>query len=149
MLRYEIASQQETPLEKYPANSWGEMSSDERWLLRGTGKSVEIRPLAGGDWKPLVSRLTPGGHVDFTSDGRWLLYQDADLTGKPILSRVASTGGQPERLGSFPTEAGSGTMRISPDGRKVMVAAGEYGTAYELWSLENFVPAGLKPGSAH
>jgi hypothetical protein len=36
-------------------------------------------------------------------------------------------------------------MRISPDGSKVMVAAGEYGTAYEMWSLENFVPPAPKP----
>jgi hypothetical protein len=36
-------------------------------------------------------------------------------------------------------------MRISPDGSKVIVAAGEYGTAYEMWSLENFVPAAPKP----
>ena len=121
------------------------MSSDERWLVRANDKSVEIRPMAGGEWKPLVSRGTEGGHVDFTSDGQWFLYHDADSTGKPILSRVASTGSQPERLGDFPTKAGSGTMRISPDGSKIMVAAGEYGTAYEMWSLENFVPPAPKP----
>jgi Tol biopolymer transport system component len=121
------------------------MSSDERWLIRVNGTGVEIRPISGGDWKPLVSRLNQGGHVDFTADGNWLLYHDADSTGKPILSRVASAGGQPERLGDFPTNAPSGTMRISPDGSKVMVAAGEYGTAYEMWSLENFVPPASKP----
>jgi Tol biopolymer transport system component len=121
------------------------MSSDERWLIRMNGNGVEIRPMSGGDWKPLLSRLTQVGHVDFTPDGQWFVYQDIDSTGKPILSRVASTGGQPERLGDFPTKAGSGTMRISPDGSKVMVAAGEYGTAYEMWSLENFVPPAPKP----
>jgi hypothetical protein len=36
-------------------------------------------------------------------------------------------------------------LYISPDGRKVMVAGGEYDTAYELWSLENFVPPAPKP----
>jgi Tol biopolymer transport system component len=101
--------------------------------------------MSGGDWKPLVSSLTQVGHVDFTPDGQWFLYHDVDSTGKPILSRVASAGGQPEHLGDFPSNAPSGTMRISPDGSKVMVAAGEYGTAYEMWSLENFVPHAPKP----
>ena len=145
MVRWDIASQQETLIDQYPDKAWGEMSSDERWLIRVNGTGVEIRPISGGDWKPLVSRLNQGGHVDFTADGNWLLYHDADSTGKPILSRVASAGGQPERLGDFPTNAPSGTMRISPDGSKVMVAAGEYGTAYEMWSLENFVPPASKP----
>ncbi|HUD56146.1 MAG TPA: hypothetical protein VMR02_13025 [Terracidiphilus sp.] len=145
MVRWDIASQQETLLDQYPDQTWGEMSSDERWLIRMNRKSVEIRPMSGGDWKPLVSHITQVGHVDFTPDGQWFLYHDADSTGKPILSRVASAGGQPERLGEFPTSVPSGTMRISPDGSKVMVAAGEYGTAYEMWSLENFVPSAPKP----
>jgi Tol biopolymer transport system component len=144
-VRWDIASQQETLLDQYQSQTWVEISSDERWLIRLNGKSVEIRPISGGDWKPLVSHLNQGGQVGFTADGNWLLYHDADSTGKPILSRVASTGGQPERLGDFPTKAASGTMRISPDGSKVMVAAGEYGTAYEMWSLENFVPPAPKP----
>jgi hypothetical protein len=145
MVRWDIASQQETLVDQYPDQTWGEMSPDERWLIRMNRKSVEIRPMSGGDWKPLVSSLTQVGHVDFTPDGQWFLYHDVDPTGKPILSRVASAGGQPEHLGDFPSNAPSGTMRISPDGSRVMVAAGEYGTAYEMWSLENFVPPAPKP----
>jgi hypothetical protein len=95
--------------------------------------------MSGGDWKPLVSDENPTGHVDFTADGQWFLYHATDSNGKRILSRVASAGGdQPERLGEF-------TMRISPDGSKVIVAAGEYVTAYEMWPLENFVPLAPKP----
>jgi Tol biopolymer transport system component len=145
MVRWDIASQQETLIDQYPDKEWGEMSSDERWLIRTANKSIEIRPMAGGDWKPLVSPGIFTGHVDFTADGQWFLYHATDSNGKPILSRVASAGGQPERLGDFPTSAPSGTMRISPDGSKVIVAAGEYGTAYEMWSLENFVPPAPKP----
>jgi hypothetical protein len=58
---------------------------------------------------------------------------------------VATAGGEPERLGDFPTNTPDGSLYISPDGRKVMVAAGEYDTVYELWSLENFVPPAPKP----
>jgi Tol biopolymer transport system component len=145
MTRWDIASQQETVLDQYPDQSWGEMSSDERWLIRASSKGLEISPMSGGDWKPLVAHDLFTGHVDFTADGQWLLYHDADSNGKPILSRVASAGGKPERLGDFPTSSASGTMRISPDGSKIMVAAGEYGTAYEMWSLESFVPPAHKP----
>lgn len=140
LVRWGIASQQETVVERYPADAYGEMSSDERWLIRMTGKNIEIRPFSGGDWKLLVSRSYDAGHIDFTPDGEWLLYSDANSTGKPGLYRIPVAGGQVERLGNFPTDAPSGTMRISPDGRQAMVAAGEYATAYELWSLENFAP---------
>jgi hypothetical protein len=51
-------------------------------------------------------------------------------------------------LGDFPTNTPDGSLEISPDGRKVMVAAGEYDTVYELWSLENFAPPAPKPRSA-
>jgi hypothetical protein len=145
MLRWDIASQQETLVDQYPDETWGEMSSDERWLIRLTRGKIEIRPMSGGDWKPLVTRLDFTGHVDFTADGNWLLYHGLDSNGKPNLSRVASAGGPPERLGDFPTTAPSGTMKISPDGSRIMVAAGEYATAYEMWSLENFVPPASKP----
>jgi Tol biopolymer transport system component len=145
MLRWDIASQQETLVDQYPDETWGEMSSDERWLIRLTRGKIEIRPMSGGDWKPLVTRLDFTGHVDFTADGNWLLYHGLDSNGKPNLSRVASAGGPPERLGDFPTTAPSGTMKISPDGSRIMVAAGEYATAYEMWSLENFVPTAPKP----
>jgi hypothetical protein len=83
MVRWDIASQQETLLDQYPDQTWGEMSSDERWLIRMNGKGVEIRPMSGGDWKPLVSQLTQVGHVDFTPDGQWFLYHDADSTESP------------------------------------------------------------------
>ena len=40
----------------------------------------------------------------FTPDGNWLLYHDVDAAGKHSLFRVATAGGQPERLGDFPSQ---------------------------------------------
>jgi len=145
LLRWEIATQRETVLERFPAGAYGLVSLDERWVVEvDEHRNLKIRPTAGGDWKPLLSD-PHAGHFNVTPDGNWLLYHTVDSAGKHGLYRVATAGGEPERLGDFPTNTPDGSLYISPDGRKVMVAAGEYDTVYELWSLENFVPPAPKP----
>ena len=107
-------------------------------------QGLKIRPVSGGDWKSLIS-------LDFTiqfnamPDGNWILYHGVDAAKKHGLFRVATAGGQAERLGDFPTNSLEGALEISPDGHKVMVAVDDYETGYELWSLENFVPPAPKP----
>jgi Tol biopolymer transport system component len=145
MLRWDIATGRETPLEKFPPYSVGFVSQDERWLM-GMDKqgSLKIRPTSGGDWKPLVS-LDFTIQFNTTPDGNWILYHGVDAAKKHGLFRIATAGGQPERLGDFPTNSLTGALEISPDGRKVMVSANDYETGYELWSLENFEPPAPKP----
>jgi Tol biopolymer transport system component len=145
LLRWEIATQRETVLERIPPPAWGWVSRDERWVIEvDEHRNVKIRPTSGGDWKPLLSD-SHAGHFNFTPDGNWLIYHTVDSAGKHGLFRVSTAGGQPERLGDFPTNTPDGSLEISPDGRNVLVAAGEYDTVYELWSLENFVPPAPKP----
>jgi len=147
LLRWEIATRQETILERFPSRSYGFASPDEGWLIRWAKQNIDIRPAAGGDWKTLVS-LSVTGQLNATPDGNWVLYHDIDSAGKHSLFRVATAGGQPERLGDFPTDGLNGTLEISPDGSKIMVSAGENATSlasYEFWSLENFVPPAPKP----
>ena len=96
---------------------------------------IEIRSMSGGDWKPLIS-LDPTQMV-FTADGSWLLYHDSDVAGKQSLFRVATAGGQPQRIGDFPGASKEGRLNISPD-RKKIVAEAPIGT--EVWLLENFEP---------
>jgi Tol biopolymer transport system component len=145
LLRWEIATQRETVLERIPTGAYGLVSPDERWVVEvDEQRNLKIRPTAGGDWKPLLAD-PHAGHFNVTPDGNWLIYHTVDSAGKHGLYRVATAGGQPERLGDFPTNSADGSLYISPDGRKVMVAGGEYDTAYELWSLENFVPPAPKP----
>ncbi len=153
LLRWEIATGRQTILEKFiPTKAQVLISPDERWLMRVniTKNSFDIRPVAGGDWKSLVSfsgsnAWRGSGHVNDTPDGKWLLYHDVDSTGKHSLFRIAAAGGSPERLGDFPTKERSGTLVVSPDGSKILVSAGEPFDGYELWSLENFVPPAPKP----
>ena len=83
--------------------------------------------------------------LNATPDGNWILYHGVDSARKHGLFRVATAGGQPERMGNFPTNSLEGALEISPDGHKVMVAVDDYETGYELWSLENFVPPVPKP----
>jgi Tol biopolymer transport system component len=144
LLRWEIATQRETPLEKFPLDTFGWVSQDERWLMGMDKQGLKIRPVSGGDWKPLVS-LDFTIQFNTTPDGNWIFYHGVDSAKKHGLFRVATAGGQPERLGDFPTNSQTGALEISPDGRKVMVSAHDYETGYELWSLENFVPPAPKP----
>jgi len=144
VLRWDIATQRETPLEKLPLDSVGFVSQDERWLMGMDKQGLKIRPVSGGDWKPLVS-LDFTIQLNATPDGNWILYHGVDGAKKHGLFRIATAGGQPERLGDFPTNSLEGALEISPDGRKVMVSADDYETGYELWSLENFEPPAPKP----
>jgi|HubBroStandDraft_1064217.scaffolds.fasta_scaffold36279_2 Tol biopolymer transport system component len=144
VLRWDIATGQETPLEKFPLDTVGFVSQDERWLMGMDKQGLKIRPASGGDWKPLVS-LDFTIQLNTTPDGNWILYHGVDSAKKHGLFRIATAGGQAERLGDFPTNSLEGALEISPDGHKVMVAVDDYETGYELWSLENFVPPAPKP----
>ena len=76
----------------------------------------------------------------FTADGNWLLYHDSDVAGKQSLFRVATAGGQLQRIGDFPGASKEGSLNISPDGQKI-IAEAPIGT--EVWLLENFEPRKL------
>jgi hypothetical protein len=146
ILRWEIAKQRETVLEQLAPTAFGSVSSDERWLTRLDMQKqiLELRPTSGGNWETLVNKILPTGQFATAPDGNWLIYHYVDSAGKHGLFRVPTAGGQPERLGDLPTNSRSGTLEVSPDGSKIMVAAGDYKTGYELWSLENFVPPAPK-----
>jgi Tol biopolymer transport system component len=87
----------------------------------------------------------PGPHFDFTPDGNWIVYEDKDSDGKDGLFHIAVTGGSPERLGDGVPGSHMGMLRVSPDGRKVLVVSmNTGGNANEIWSLENFSPGVTK-----
>jgi Tol biopolymer transport system component len=74
----------------------------------------------------------------FSPDSNWIVYPATDPAGNRGLFRISPAGGQPERMGDLPAKTFM-TPRISPDGRKILVASNNNP---ELWLLENFVPAG-------
>jgi hypothetical protein len=111
ILRLDVATGQETTVERFPSGYWGLVSPDERWLIRKGDKGAEIRPMSGGDWKTLASNVLGQGNA--TPDGNWLFYRGDDAAGKKGLYRVATAGGPPERMGDFPTKSDSGgTLEI-------------------------------------
>ena len=113
-------------------------SPDGGWLKRFLKGNIEIRPMAGGDWKPIPLRA--GGQSGFSPDGKWIFYHDKDAAGKDGLYRAATGDGAPERLGDFPASDVHGTLRISPDGRRIIALTGVDYPPPEAWLLENFEP---------
>jgi hypothetical protein len=140
LLRWEIAPQRETILGQFPlAVNMGVLPA-ERWLIRCADQALDVRPTSGGDWRPLVSNAFR--YVGGSTDGNRVLYHGVDSTRKHGPFRVATVGGQPERLGDFPTNSPAGSLEISPDRRKIMVALEEFENAagYELWSETSSLP---------
>lgn len=109
---------------------------DVHWIGRRNKDTTEIRPMSGGEWKPLVSASPT--HIAFTPDGNWLLYHDVDAAGNDSLFRVSTAGGRPERIGPFPSSSKLAPwMSVSPDGQKILM---ESTSKSERWLLENFEP---------
>jgi Tol biopolymer transport system component len=99
---------------------------------------VSIRSVGGGDWKLLDSGVTLKVAPFVMPDGKWVLYQNVDSTGRPGLFRTPIAGGSPERLGDLPNNGTAGSFFFSPDGRQVLALA-DKPADYELSVLENFV----------
>ena len=136
LIRWQINTGQKTTLDRIPGYPFGGVPiPNEHWMARRDKDTIEIRSMSGGDWKPLIS-LDPT-QMAFTADGSWLLYHDSDVAGKQSLFRVATAGGQPQRIGDFPAASKEGRLNISPDGKKIIAEAP---TGTEVWLLENFEP---------
>ncbi len=147
LLRWEVASHKESAVAQTDLSAAIILPSpDERWLIRHSNHSLDIRPMSGGDWKPLVSINSNAQNAampratGFTPDGKWLLYYDKDAGGNKSLFRVPLAGGHPERLGDFPSSGDYGFMRLSPNGRQLMAEIWNP-NQYDLWVLDNFVPS--------
>jgi hypothetical protein len=135
VIRWDLATRQATTVDKV-TGFLNFPSPTDRWFAQRDRETIETRPAAGGEWRPLISLLTT--HMAFTPDGNWLLFHDVDAAGRHGLFRVSTVGGQPERVGDFPSlPKERGMLLVSPDGRKILVV----GRASEgVWILENFEP---------
>jgi Tol biopolymer transport system component len=147
VVRWDRSTRQETVVSTPSANPTEEdPSHDGRWLVRMMNGSSQVRPMTGGQWRTLVSGLTEYLPPETTPDGKWILYNAIDSSGKRSLFRVSINGGDPQRLGGYPIRefTGRDTLRISPDGREILAAETEFTTNYDLWVLENFEPPASK-----
>ena len=141
LTRWDIGTGQETLLEhsSIMLDRGVDPSPDGVWLKRFNQGNIEVRPMAGGQWRTLLS-LRLGGQSGFSPDGKWIFYHDVDAAGKDGLYRMPTVGGEPERLGGFPESNVRGTLRISPDGRKIIALTSPDNLPVETWLLENFEP---------
>jgi Tol biopolymer transport system component len=118
----------------------------EEWFPRiVNGRELEIRPASGGTWRRLVTLNREAGPqnypIEYTPDGKWILYGDKDSSGKDSLFRVSANGGTPERIGDLPPGyLQSCTLQLSPDARQILAQAGGGAVPLEFWLLENFEP---------
>jgi len=139
LMRWDRATQQETVVEEASQDRrLLSVSVDGRWVARLLDGMVSIRSVGGGDWKLLDSGVTLKVAPFVMPDGKWVLYQNVDSTGRPGLFRTPIAGGSPERLGDLPNNGTAGSFFFSPDGRQVLALA-DKPADYELSVLENFV----------
>jgi hypothetical protein len=95
---------------------------------RGTGSTTAFTPLA----------------VGFSADGAWLIYWNRESETTSGLYRIATAGGDSERLGDYASNMPGTALSISGDGRQFLVTHEVPGVPHpQFWLLENFIPKSL------
>ena len=120
-------------------SGWPFISRDGHWLVRVNRENLQVMRFSGGSWISVASGS--GDQFAISPDGNWVYFDAKDSDGKQGLFRVATSGGDRERVGDFPVQGGVGSLRISPDGRKIIAAVYDSAHAFETWTLENFTSA--------
>jgi Tol biopolymer transport system component len=86
---------------------------------------------AGTSWPQLIFWAPDGHYIYYKRHGNNDEYVD--------LWRVRAEGGEPERLDWYEDVDGRGGMRFHPDGGRIALTRGEFGS--EVWVMEDFLPA--------
>jgi hypothetical protein len=77
----------------------------------------------------------------YCSDSKWIVYKDKDDNGKDGFFRVSKSGGEPQRLGDYPSSEITSLIEASPDARQFLInAVSNEVPPPEFWLLENFIP---------
>jgi Tol biopolymer transport system component len=123
---------------------WFALSPDGERIafLADNGTKVLTVPAKGGEARILHEAKTdlvqPWG-LTWSPDGRYVLFVERpDPKSTYELWRVSVQGGQSERLGL--SADGLHAPRVNPDGTRITYSSGNF-YSYEIWVLENFLPA--------
>lgn len=117
------------------------LSRDDKWVLRYSNDHIRVRPIAGGDWREIVSGLDLVSMPETTLNGKWVLFIAKDKHGTPTLYRVPIEGGDPQRIGDVPKDSDWCRLFLSPDDSQVFLEY-HFVPNDEIWLLENYVPSG-------
>jgi hypothetical protein len=141
-VEWEIGTQNQKRVPSY-------RSEDRRWNMTTAreGTEIRLRPGDDGDSRFLVTRNVPVPRtapmpIRFSPDGNWVVYHDRDGSGKDGLYRVPTAGGEPQRLGNYPTGLPTSALTISRDGRRFIMhaPARDPQPSRDYWLLDNFLP---------
>jgi Tol biopolymer transport system component len=101
------------------------------------GGRLMVMDLESGDTRELIAfRNSEGvGSVQWTPDGRGVLYATMKVNQGSNVWRVAAGGGEPEKLWSFAEGHFGGWFTVGPDGRQIAYTV--YSQEEEVWVMEN------------
>ena len=128
-----------------------DLAPDGRYLVFGIKDSVGGSPtlmkggrlmvmdLEGGDVRELLAlrdwSLEGARSVQWTPDGKHVLYATPEINDATDVWRVAAGGGEPEKLWTFAEGKFAGAFTVSPDGRQIALTV--YSQEYEIRVMEN------------
>jgi Tol biopolymer transport system component len=132
----------------------GIVSPGGRWVygvdsFSAGRREIRIRPASDPEgWRHVADLSYPAPDpsevvptpVKVSPDDNWVVYQNLDTDGKFALYRVSTSGGEPERLGDYPTSDAGTFLVVSPDSRQFIVQFRVPHRPAEFWALENFLP---------
>ena len=129
----------------------------EAWPGHNRGKwTVELIPVIGGEARELMRGESLGASVlTWAPDSRSILVSsipDQSARDRDVW-RVAIDGTEPQKLrsrvsGLGPPFNSDQQLHLHPDGKRVAFAATEPAKPFEVWALENFLPAARLRASA-
>lgn len=142
LLVQDLATSEERTLAPGPATAT-RVSPDGQMVAYRTGnakeQSIMVVPISGGTPRAVLTVAADLAHfVDWMPAGRQLLAR----VGQKFVV-VALDGGLQREI-QVPDEALGPFFKVHADGRRVTYSAGPTTAAYELWTLDNFLP-----GPAH
>ena len=117
--------------------SWSVSPDGRQFAFRQDG-ALKIRPVEGGQAREIVTGKLRG-RFEWTPSGETFVYVGGEH-GDGLWS-VSTRGGTPQKLDVGDTMSLFSHVRVHPSGRKIAFSAAASRRTYEVWVMENFLPA--------
>jgi len=124
------------------------LSPDGKWIATwgedefAKAETIIIIPVAGGESREVfrVRRPRSVGVSAWAPDSNSIIVRELVSTGGGSERwQVPLSGGEPRKLNLNLGLGNDGPLRVHPDGRQVAYSSGN--DAWEVWVMENFLPA--------